>query len=220
MTRPHTGGSQTPGEPGPHVPVWRCSRQAPETPWAAGPPRARLAVLQQAPENLGCSPQPTALPPGPSSGNPWGHLGMSALGLTEGLCTPVRVCTRACICVQVSVYVYTCACFCVCLHMCVCMCASVCRCPCVCVCVYTCVCASVCTRVCTCVLCAGICTCVCMHACLCVCVCEMLGGEPRGEEVPSPPATPWPTPGLVPGEHPSGPAVPSAWPGRPLALWI
>ena len=59
------------------------------------------------------------------------------------------------------------------------------------------------------------CVCACVRACMHVCVCEMLGGEPRDEEVPSPPATPWPTSGLVPGEHPSGAAAPSAQPGRP-----
>ena len=75
-----------------------------------------------------------------------------------------------------------------------------------------------CVRVCV-SLCAGAhmcaCVCACVRACMHVCVCEMLGGEPRDEEVPSPPATPWPTSGLVPGEHPSGAAAPSAQPGRP-----
>ena len=33
----------------------------------------------------------------------------------------------------------------------------------------------------------------------------------------APPAMPWPTSGLVPGEHPSGPAVPSAQPDRPVS---
>lgn len=209
MTRPHTGGSQTPGEPGPHVPVWRCSRQAPETPWAAGPPRARLAVLQQAPENLGCSPQPTALPPGPSSGNPWGHLGMSALGLTEGLCTPVRVCTRACICVQVSVYVYTCACFCVCLHMCVCMCASVCRCPCVCASVYTRVCVHLCVHVCAHVFCVQVSVhvCACMHVCVCVCA-RCWEGSLEVRRCPAPQPRPGPPLGWCLASTPQAPLFP------------
>ena len=123
---------------------------------------------------------------------------------------------RACIylCAGVRMCVHVCACFCVCLR--VCACVSVCTSVCVCVHVFcvqvsgTCVCVYVCVF-----LCAGVHMCACVCACMHVCVCEMLGGEPGGEEVPSPPATPWPTSGLVPGEHPSGAAAPSARPGRP-----
>ena len=137
----------------------------------------------------------------------------------------MRTCIYLCAGVCVCVHVYTCVrvSACVCVRMCF-LCAHVC--VCVCVCIHVCVhvfCVQVsgtCVCVCVCVcLCAGAhmcaCVCACVRACMHVCVCEMLGGEPRDEEVPSPPATPWPTSGLVPGEHPSGAAAPSAQPGRP-----
>ena len=157
-----------------------------------GAPACPSGVLRQTPEN--CSLQPTVLPPGPSSGNPWGHLGMSALGLTEGVCTRmcvcmhvyvhVSVCARVFICVQASVCVYMCTRVCVFLHVCACacvfcvhmfvyVCASVFTCVCMC---FVCRClvrVSVCTCVCVCVqvpICVRVCVHACVHACMSVCV--------------------------------------------------
>ena len=191
MTRPHTGGSQTPGEPGTHVPVWRCSSR---------PLRIWAAVLSPPPFHLGRHPEtPGAI----WECQPWASL---------------RVCAHPCVCARARVFV--CRCLCMCTRVRVSACVCICACACVLLCAGVRVCVRLCIHVCAHVFCVQVSVhvCACMH--VCVCVREMLGGEPRGEEVPSPPATPWPTPGLVPGEHPSGPAVPSAWPGRPLALWI
>ena len=130
------------------------------------------------------------------------------------------VCLRASVCVSVCRRPYVCVCTrvrvraCICVSACVCtrVCVSVCMHLCIHTCVCMCFCGQVSARACV-FLCAGVRVCVCTH----VCAYEMLGGELRGEEMPSPPAMPWPTSGLVLGEHPSGPAAPSARPRRPVS---